>query len=305
MVSGAGAPVRRDPEGRRGVDGVLVLGMHRSGTSAVTRVLNLLGLELGREDDLMPPHPDNPAGYWESVSLTACNDRLLEAMQATWRDPPEEGVGALAGREDLRREARACFDAAYGQRGEVAFVWKDPRNCLLAPFWEEVLGARLAAVVVHRNPLEVADSLARRDGIEVADALRLWQRYALGALRFASGRPSMTVAYNRALEAPARTVRALDRFLSAWCVARRPPDPEAAAASLDPALRRNRRPGSLPTSHPAVSDAELHLSLHLERLAEKDEAELGRLEPGGLAPGRPRAALAGLAAPCEPAVGSG
>src|SRR5215469_9555194 len=70
---------------------VFVLGMHRSGTSAVTRVLNLLGVELGT--GLMAASPDNERGYWEHLGIVQEHDQLLEALGSSWDDvralPPD------------------------------------------------------------------------------------------------------------------------------------------------------------------------------------------------------------------------
>ncbi len=67
--------------------GVLVLGMHRSGTSALTRALGLLGLETGRRSDLMDAAPSNRSGHWEINALTECNDDLLRAAGGRWSGP--------------------------------------------------------------------------------------------------------------------------------------------------------------------------------------------------------------------------
>ena len=67
--------------------GVFVLGMHRSGTSAATRLVNLLGLPTCIEDDMFPPSFDNPKRNWESMSLTAFNDRVLETLGCDWSCP--------------------------------------------------------------------------------------------------------------------------------------------------------------------------------------------------------------------------
>lgn len=67
-------------DGQAGANAILISGMHRSGTSALTRILNLLGTELG--NDLLPPHADNPHGYWESGAAVALNDG---AWMQGWR----------------------------------------------------------------------------------------------------------------------------------------------------------------------------------------------------------------------------
>src|SRR3954451_19723384 len=110
--------------------GVYVLGMHRSGTSAVTRVVNLLGVPIGRADRLMPVQADNPAGFWEHLALMEVNDAVLARLGGTWDAPPP--ADATAELDDLRKTARQEFDATYdGDR----WVFKDPRVSLLVAFW--------------------------------------------------------------------------------------------------------------------------------------------------------------------------
>ncbi len=160
---------------------IIVAGMHRSGTSATTRVLNLLGASLS--DELLPPVPmNNTAGFWESRAVVEIHDRFLAATGSTWRDltplDPDhfEGTAGEAAREQLRSYIRAQFPDA------VLFAIKDPRFCNLAPLLLRVLDEEgIDACVVHpyRNPLEVAASLAVRDGMLRRESLLLWERLVL------------------------------------------------------------------------------------------------------------------------------
>src|SRR5256714_7974765 len=113
---------------------VLVLGMHRSGTSATARLVSLLGLPIGKEDDLKPRSEANPTGYWESNSLTAFNDRLLRFLGGSWAAPPTLPLGwesalRLAGH---RRLGGTLFRCVHDREG---WVWKDPRTSVTLPFW--------------------------------------------------------------------------------------------------------------------------------------------------------------------------
>ena len=137
---------------------ILVLGMHRSGTSAVTGALRLCGVELGSE--LMQPGPDNPKGFWEHAGVVAIHDRLLAALGRSWNDPrplpphwlqTEAAAAAAAALEALLREEFS---------GSVLWAVKDPRMCRLLPLWWPVLermGVQAAALFVLRHPREVAD----------------------------------------------------------------------------------------------------------------------------------------------------
>ena len=151
--------------------GVIVLGMHRSGTSAVTQALGMLGLEPGRDEALMGAGPSNESGHWEITALTECNDRLLREGGGRWSGPPaNDGVFTDAGLAHFCDEARVLTADLLPAE---PWAWKDPRLCLTLPFWQSVLATRPAMVVCLRHPLEVAASLARRNGFAVPYGLAL------------------------------------------------------------------------------------------------------------------------------------
>ncbi len=197
--------------GARTSNGVLVLGMHRSGTSATTRAINLLGVPFCKEDDLWLELPGNPTGYWESSSLTRCNEALLHDLGSAWWCPPRPGeVAALL---DDPHRTRVALDLFRTLHSTESWVWKDPRVCATLPFWRAILDARLSCVLVLRHPLEIADSLRARDGMPRGWALALWERYlhlALGALQ---GLPVCVVEYAQLVDRPAEWADAVGSFL--------------------------------------------------------------------------------------------
>ena len=173
---------------------VVILGMHRSGTSAMTRVINLLGLPVCNASDLYGA-PDNPTGHWESASLTAFNERLLSLLGGRFDAPPYMRDGWEKDRAiaDLYSEAAAVFGRVYTTK---TWVWKDPRTCLTLPFWRSIWADVPVAVFVHREPLEVFRSLSRRDGTGKAHCVALWERYVRSALHNAKGLPLVTVRFD-------------------------------------------------------------------------------------------------------------
>jgi hypothetical protein len=169
--------------------------MHRSGTSAATRLISLLGLHAPRGADLVPPSAKNPAGYWESMSLVAFNARVLAAVGSDMQCPRRLSVGwehdpRLLG---LRREAREAVRFAFPV---APWVWKDPRNCLVLPFWQAALPLDPVVVVVNRNPLEIAASAMRSRGNPAAYTLALWERYLRLALESIGGLPVFVTDYS-------------------------------------------------------------------------------------------------------------
>jgi hypothetical protein len=191
---------------------IWLLGMHRSGTSVATRMLALLGADTTR-GELIPPDEDNPKGYWESRVLTSLNDRLLSALGCPWYAPAtvQEVQSRLPELVGFDVEARAALAEALGAR---AAVWKDPRLCVLWPYWMHLAGSPLAVVVVHRAPLEVADSLRRRNGFSTPFSLALWERHMRGALSASAEMPVHVESYSGLLADPHAWLGRVAHFLS-------------------------------------------------------------------------------------------
>lgn len=218
---------------------IFVLGMHRSGTSAVTRMLNILGAELG--DDLLEAQQGvNEKGFWEHRELVQINEELLSAMGSSWYDfrslphdwwlPPAH--------KSIRQRARHFLDTAFA--GQQLCVMKDPRLCVLLPFWLHVAkkqGWRSVAVTVTRAPWEVAASLCKRDPLDESTANLLWLRYSREADRFSREIPRFLVDYAAVLGDRSGLTDKMARVLGIhW-----PVDPEIAEAAIlreiDPSLR--------------------------------------------------------------------
>jgi hypothetical protein len=152
-----------------------IAGMHRSGTSMVTRLLQLCGLELGPQRDLMRPHSTNPEGFWENRRFVRINNAILRRLGGTWdRPPPALSDGAD---QALLRPLEAEAQRLLRQfRRREPWGWKDPRNCLTLPFWSRLVPG-LRVLICVRNPLSVAHSLQSRDGFSAPASFDLWLTY--------------------------------------------------------------------------------------------------------------------------------
>jgi GT2 family glycosyltransferase len=189
---------------------VVVLGMHRSGTSAVTRVINLLGIPTTRANDLLPADDGNQAGYWESRRVVEFNDQLLSRAWGSWATPPLEGdLAPLSSDAALIASARDLLSEIDGL---APCVLKDPRFCLLLPFWRAVLPADPLLVIVNRNPVEVARSLSARHALSVDYGIALWEHYTARLLAGANGSRAFVIDFDSALEDPG-WISLLHRFL--------------------------------------------------------------------------------------------
>ncbi len=177
--------------------------MHRSGTSLLARLLNVAGVELGAPEQLAAAAEDNPRGFWEHLGLREVQDELLRAFGGSWLHPPALPEGWLQDPrvEPLRVRAQEILATDFA--GLPLWGFKDPRTSLLVDFWRPLLPGRVVWLLCVRHPLEVADSLQRRNRIPALIAEELWFEYTRSALRGTSPEERIIVHYDRLLEDPA------------------------------------------------------------------------------------------------------
>jgi hypothetical protein len=203
------------PEAAPARKALLVLGMHRSGTSALTRVLGLCGAALprhiaGRDRE------SNPLGHWEPRRIVDAHDRFLEEAGTAW--DAVLGYPAAMFTTDLAKACRQRLtDIARSEYGnEPLFVLKDPRTSRLLPLWRPVLDSLEAApyaIIMVRNPLEIASSLERRDGWDEYRALVVWLRYLLSAERETRDMPRCFIKYDDLMEDWRATIHSISAQL--------------------------------------------------------------------------------------------
>jgi hypothetical protein len=198
---------------------VLVLGMHRSGTSAVTRVLSLLGCDLPKT--LMAAKPnDNEPGFWESTRVAEVNEKVLASAGSHWHDwtPFNSDWFSSPKSGEFRLEIRRTLEAEYGN--SHLFVVKDPRICRFAPLWLGALddmGVLPRIVLPIRHPLEVAASLARRNNFDTTVGCLIWLRHVLDAEHMTRGRERSITLYDQLLSSWSQVAsKAGDAFGFSW-----------------------------------------------------------------------------------------
>ena len=226
----------------------VVLGMHRSGTSALTGMLAQAGLDV--PDDLMDRPDDviNLKGYWESEGLMQVNDRLFEAFGLHWSSSDRMPVNwwttpqAVVWRRELIRQlTQTC-------RGTQHPVIKDPRMCVLMAGMRPLLNAAVVDFCFFlpiRHPMEVARSLQTAQGTSLGRGLALWFAHVREAERQTRGLRRLILSFNDLLREP-------DVVLAQCRTITHPGDAGAdpiaqAAAFIDPTLQRQRQDDQLDT----------------------------------------------------------
>lgn len=186
-------------EGRK-AQGIFVLGMHRSGTSACTRVLNMLGCALS--DRLIGAGEGNENGHWEAIDAVELNEEMLASAGSSHEDwgpvSPEWRQSAI---RNLMVERASVVIKDHARLGPL-FAIKDPRMCRLGDVWiEATIAADVDPLVVLmlRNPIEVIDSLDARDLMIKGYAELLWLRHVLDAEIFSRGHTRIFFRYDQLL----------------------------------------------------------------------------------------------------------
>jgi hypothetical protein len=211
----------------RKVDAVLVLGMHRSGTSCASESLVNMGLNPGLLTELMGADEHNEHGYFEHSKIVECNEAILEGMVKRSPVGSIEGMQAnLPGRgwlfgawsgdvneTDYKKAALVVDSIAADLPSNSCMVLKDPRFSLTLSAWRNCLNIK-AVILMVRSPAAVANSLLRRDGVTPIVAEELWELYNKSAVRQLEGLDTLVMDYEGLINNSRKEIRRVIDFLS-------------------------------------------------------------------------------------------
>lgn len=251
---------------------ILILGMHRSGTSALTRVVNLMGAYIGAESAMTGANEENPAGFWERKDVRTLCDGVLHDCGADWWRPA--GFDPMTVPDDVRTKALDGWKP-IGLELDAHQPWvvKEPRLCLVLPLLRPALESPFA-VHAHREPLEVAASLQKRNGFPLHVGLALWEHYTVSALRASADLPRAHVWYGDLLADTGATLQRLhDTFEGAGVKGMAVPSADLTGKFLSERLHRQRRDASSRHEHLTMPQREL-----LELLDRPDSIDGGSLQ---------------------------
>ena len=183
---------------------ILCVGMHRSGTSLTTSLLESLGVCLPGE--LIEADAANPSGYYENQSIVSAQEQLLKDLGYWWpterasRGMPESVVKKQVYKDYVKWLTGDLEKLLNGSQNQIAI--KDPRTSLLIPAWKQAahkLGLSLRIVICIREPRDVCWSLVCRDGDSVgmtwSRAQRLWMEHYKSLLRDLKDEKAIVIRY--------------------------------------------------------------------------------------------------------------
>jgi hypothetical protein len=189
---------------------IIVLGMHRSGSSAVTKGLEAMGVELG--DNLMPPDPYNEKGYFEDIEINRLNIEVMNSLGYRWNSLAVFNEATF--KKDTVPQLRERATNLLGEKIQDKDILgiKDPRMCRILPFWKPVfsnLDIVVNYVIILRSLDSITASLFRRDSIPRVKSIHLWALHMLSAFEETAGYLRAIVDYDRLVESPDIEIRKL------------------------------------------------------------------------------------------------
>ncbi|MFK7829107.1 MAG: sulfotransferase family protein [Congregibacter sp.] len=181
---------------------VIVLGMHRSGTSAMAGLLSELGVFMGRK--LFAAQRDvNEKGFYENAAVVHLNEEILDSLPASWDQPMLVAAEELAEASGTSVRQRCLSVMRNDYAGKKLWGVKDPRMCLTLPSWGDAIDASADSklmLIVLRHPGEVSASLNRRDGFSIEKSTYIWLNYIVSAWLYSAGEDRMLVSYKALIE---------------------------------------------------------------------------------------------------------
>jgi len=189
---------------------LIVIGMHRSGTSAISGLLNELGVFMGKS--LFAAQAQvNEKGFFENAEVVKLNENIFDEQLKSW-DFPLSGLQVTAKQfafnQDITAQLSVFINKEYGSHS----VWgmKDPRTSMHLPLWDNAITSnniKPCYILMLRNPLEVASSLKKRDGFSTEKSLLLWLQYTLNSYWFCKDKSLFCVDFDELLSSPTNVQR--------------------------------------------------------------------------------------------------
>jgi len=252
-----------------------ILGMHRSGTSAMAQVCRLLGVSLG--DHLSAGLDDNQKGFFEDIRIVEQHEALLKNLGMSWDYPGLFRADWL--QQTVAIEAQVELGKLIQSTADSQTHWglKDPRLTRLLPLWQPLLNqlkTQPKHIIMLRNPLEVAASLQKRNEFSLQDSAWLWLIYMLEAERHSRGQDRVFVRYQDLLQQTETCVTHISACLQcAWTIPYQQVKTEI-EHFLEPSLQHHHIDMETNLQHPDLPDLVKQVYQYLEHIATQPDADI-------------------------------
>ncbi len=250
--------------------------MHRSGTSAITKGLQTLGVSLG--DNLMEAVPgNNEKGFWEDIDILTINNDILAKIESSWRDLAifDDAVFLSAKLQQEKEDAITYIQQKLANIDNFGF--KDPRTAVLLPFWQDVfqeIGIDVSYLICLRDPLSVSSSLQKRDSLSTITSLLLWAKHLINSVINTGNTRKIVVDYSLLLKNPVHQIERIASKLELTS----PHDNESILKEyvdsfLEPRLQHHKIDFATVKDHQEIPEF-IFSAYHLLLKAAKDEIDI-------------------------------
>ena len=223
---------------------IIVLGPHRSGTSLLTRLINMMGAYFGVGAASIGFNQENPKGFWERRDVIDVNEAIMETKGCDWEQLATWKMEELPTKKnfkELDEIDHKIKNVLLELDANRPWVTKDPRLCITFPYWKRHLEVPVI-VSMTRDPIEVALSLKSRNGFPLHHGLAIWEYYAVGTVNaMRSGIPVIHVTHKEILTAPYKAVQnILEKLQKAGVDGLRMPKQEEVEAFIEASLYHSK-----------------------------------------------------------------
>ena len=252
---------------------IFILGMHRSGTSAVARLLNMMGTYFSPEGFELPAQDENIKGFWERSDIMELNDTILASSNSSWLNPISFNLRKIPTKE-LNNYSSQISSIILKLDAHRPWMIKDPRMCLLFPLWENHIELPVS-IFVYRNPIQIAKSLAKRNQFPVHFGIALWEFYTISALKALKDQKTIFIQFPKLLESPVPAVKELhEKLISSGVSTLRMPSEKEISSFLDPNLFHEKCGRDLYDNY--LNENQKRLAVHLDHC--EDYLDSGNFE---------------------------
>jgi len=192
---------------------IIILGMHRSGTSMLARLINMMGVYFGEDEDAIGTNNENPKGFWERQDIRTLNDSLLHSAGLDWDYVSKLNTDCFTD-ESIDQFKQAANEVIAKLDKHKNWLLKEPRLNILLGQWKAVLNQPIY-IYVYRTPVEVALSLKVRNEIPRSAGAALWELYNKEALKHITLDRTIFVSHRELIEDPVTvTDRMFDQLVN-------------------------------------------------------------------------------------------
>jgi len=256
---------------------LIVMGMHRAGTSVLARLLNMMGAYYGPEGIHFGASAENAKGFWERKDILKLHQDIFSSQNIDWDKPTALDIESLLNDD---KHSLAIKNLLLELEAHRPWMLKDPRMCLLFPLWKPLLEMPVC-IHINRPPIQVAQSLQQRSGMPLHVGVALWEYYNLKAFSASADVPRVLIQHQELMTQPTQVIIKLHQQLSELNVqGLRLPSAQEIEAFIDTSLFRQKGSAALQQAYCNAPQQKLQALIETGKILKLSADKLPKLSQG-------------------------